>query len=102
MYKRFGRKSDANQSDIMWALRAVGAVVFEIQEPFDLLVDYKGEWYVIEVKNPDTNARKKGGSKLTDVQAQILARTSAPVYVVETGKQAVDVLSGKGVPYSED
>lgn len=94
MYKRFGRKTDANQSDIMWALRAVGAVVFDIQEPFDLLIDYKGKWIVMEVKNPETNARKKGGSKLTETQEQILARLSAPVYVVETAKEAIDFVSG--------
>lgn len=92
MYKRFGRKTDANQSDIMWALRAVGAVVFDIQEPFDLLIDYKGKWIVMEVKNPETNARKKGGSKMTETQEQILAKLSAPVAVVETAKEAIDYL----------
>lgn len=95
MHKRYGRRSDHNQSDVMYALRAVGAVVFDIQEPFDLLVDYKGKWYVIEVKNPETNARKKGGSKLTETQEQILARLSAPVHIVETPKEALEVISGK-------
>ena len=79
----------------MFALREVGAVVFTIDEPFDLLVDYQNQWYVIEVKNPETHARKAGGSKLTEAQDQILARLSAPVYIVETAKQALEVISGK-------
>ena len=78
----------------MWALRAVGCVVFDIEEPFDLLVDYKGQWFVFEVKNPETNARKKGGSKLTDAQEQILEKLSAPVHIVETAAEALEVLRG--------
>lgn len=93
MRRRYGRKSDHNQSDIMWALRAIGCVVFDIEEPFDLLVDWRGQWHVIEVKNPETNARKKGGSKLTDTQEQILLRLSATVHVVETAKEAVDAMA---------
>lgn len=96
MYKRFGRKQDANQNDIKWALEAIGCVVFCIEEPFDLLVDFRGDWFVIEVKNPETNARRKGGSKLTEVQEQILALLSAPVHVVETAKEAIDAVSGNG------
>ena len=65
----------------------------DIEEPFDLLIDWRGGWHVMEVKNPETNARKKGGSKLTDTQEQILLRLSATVHVVETAKEAVDAMA---------
>lgn len=90
MRKNYKRKNDHNQSDIMWALREIGCVVFDIEEPFDLLVDFRGQWFVFEVKNPDTHARKKGGSKLTETQEQILNRLSAPVFIVETAKEAIE------------
>lgn len=92
MHKRFGRRTDSNQSDVMYALRAIGCIVFDIEEPFDLLVDYEGEWHVFEVKNPETHARKKGGSKLTDVQDQILAKLSAKVHIVEHAAEAIECL----------
>ena len=93
MHKRFGRRTDSNQAEVMKALRMIGCVVFDIEEPFDLLIDWRGRWFVMEVKNPETHARKKGGSKMTEVQDQILAKLSAEVLVVETPREAIDYMA---------
>ena len=92
MRKRYGRKTDANQKEIVKALRRAGRVVFEIEEPFDLLIDNIGEWIVMEVKNQDTHARQKGGGKMTAKQLEILERLKAKVLVAETVEQALELV----------
>lgn len=44
--------SDANQAEIVAALRRVGAKVYHIEWPVDLLVVFRGLVYLIEVKGP--------------------------------------------------
>ncbi len=92
MKKRYGRKTDENQKEIVKALRHVGRIVFEIEEPFDLLIDNFGEWLVMEVKNPETHARQKGGSKMTDKQLEILETLKAEVLVAETVDEALNLV----------
>ena len=92
MRRRYGRKTDANQKDIVRALRKTGRQVFEIEEPFDLLIDNCGEWLVMEVKNPETHARQVGGSKMTDKQLEILETLSAKVLVAETVDEALNLV----------
>jgi len=92
MHKRFGRKTDANQKYIVRALRKTGRIVFEIEEPFDLLIDNHGEWIVMEIKNPETHARQKGGGKMTDKQLEILETLTAKVLVAETVDEALNLV----------
>ena len=92
MKRRYGRKVDANQKDIVRALRKTGRRVFEIEEPFDLLIDNRGEWIVMEVKNPETHARQAGGSKMTKKQDEILATLSAKVLIAETVEEALNLV----------
>lgn len=52
---RFGRRigqRDANEPEIVGALRKAGAEVQQLHEPFDLLVGYRGRLYGLEVKLP--------------------------------------------------
>ncbi len=88
-HKRYGRKNDANETEIVKAIKKTGRSVFRIEEPFDLLIDNMGEWVVMEVKNPETHARQKGGSKMTPKQDDILAVLNAKVLVVETVEEAL-------------
>ena len=92
MRKRYGRKVDSNQKDIVRALRKTGRIVFEIEEPFDLLIDNSGEWLVMEVKNPETHSRQKGGSKMTKKQDELLAVLTAKVLIAETVEEALNLV----------
>ena len=47
---------DANQDQIVVALRAAGAYVWIISLPVDLLVGYKGHTFLVEIK---TGAKKR-------------------------------------------
>ena len=51
MSYRSHNQRDANQSDIVAALRERGAYVVEIEHPVDLLVGWRGDWILVEVKS---------------------------------------------------
>jgi len=76
---RHAARIDANQAQIVSALRAAGAYVWIISLPVDLLVGYKGHTFLVEIK---TDAKKR----LTALQADFfnnwsgstLARIDSP------------------------
>ena len=76
---RHAKRVDANQDQIVVALRAAGANVWIISLPVDLLVGYKGHTFLVEIK---TDAKKR----LTALQADFfenwsgstLARVDSP------------------------
>jgi hypothetical protein len=53
---RYAARVDANQDQIVIALRAAGAYVWIIGLPVDLLVGYKGHTFLVEIK---TDAKKR-------------------------------------------
>jgi hypothetical protein len=59
---RYAARVDANQDQIVSALRAAGAYVWIIGLPVDLLVGYKGHSFLMEIK---TTSKKR----LTKLQA---------------------------------
>ena len=66
---RYAARVDANQEQIVSALRGAGAYVWIIGLPVDLLVGYKGHTFLVEVKD---------GSKkrLTKLQADFFENWS--------------------------
>ena len=48
---RYAARVDANQAQIVSALRAAGAYVWIIGLPVDLLVGYKGHTFLVEIKD---------------------------------------------------
>lgn len=48
---RYAARVDANQQQIVSALRAAGAYVWVIGLPVDLLVGYNGRTYLVEIKD---------------------------------------------------
>lgn len=48
---RRAARIDANQTEVVSALRAAGAYVWIIGLPVDLLVGYKGHTFLVEIKN---------------------------------------------------
>jgi len=88
---RYAARVDANQDQIVSALRAAGAYVWIIGLPVDLLVGYKGKTILVEVKN---------GSKkrLTKLQADFFENWSGSTLVRIDGAEAalrmIGVLNG--------
>ncbi len=48
---RYAKRVDANQEQIVSALRAAGAYVWIIGIPVDLLVGYRGHTFLVEIKS---------------------------------------------------
>jgi hypothetical protein len=88
---RFARRTDANQAEIVKALREAGAKVKVIHQPYDLQVwTPEGATMYIEVKNPKTAYGRKG---LNAKQAEeALGLPVALVDSVEAALRAYKVL----------
>ena len=78
---RRAARVDANQAEIVEALRRIGARVYLIKWPCDALVAYRGRWIGLEIKAP--------GGRLTKDQVKLIAECDAPVHVVQTPEEAV-------------
>jgi hypothetical protein len=63
---RYAARVDANQAQIVSALRAAGAYVWIIGLPVDLLVGYNNQTFLVEIKN---GSRKR----LTKLQQDFFA-----------------------------
>lgn len=93
---RRAARVDANQGTIVAALRAAGCFVQSLamvgQGCPDLLVGYRGKWFVMEVKDgakAPSDRRLTQDEKKWHEQAFICAR----VHVVETVEQALAVVT---------
>ena len=86
MSRRRNHRTDDNQPEIVKALRKIGAEVYDIGRPVDLLVYFRGKWFPVEVKNPE------GLNRLTRDQKQFLETTSGPVPIVESAEGAIEAL----------
>lgn len=86
---RRAAKVDANQAEIVQALRAVGALPVYIKEPCDLVVGYRGKNFLLEVKNRD------GKDELTKAQVEFIATWPGQFEVVRTPDEALRVVIGE-------
>jgi hypothetical protein len=64
---RYAARVDANQTQIVSALRAAGAYVWIIGLPVDLLVGYNNHTYLVEIKHGSQN-------RLTKLQADFFEK----------------------------
>jgi hypothetical protein len=76
---RRAARVDANQEQIVSALRGAGAFVWIISLPVDLLVGYKGHTFLVEIK---TDSKKRLTKLQTDCfenwSGSTLARIDSP------------------------
>ena len=88
MTPRWGTgKSDANQAEIVAALRKVGAFVTILSthpKLLDLLVYYQRRLYWLEVKMP--------GESLTYAEAMIFDQALGVTFIVHSVEEALDVI----------
>lgn len=84
---RYARRTDANQSEIVSALRAAGARVKVVHQPYDLQVWFNDKTFYIEVKNPKTAYGKKGLNAKQLEESQGL-----PVFVVDSVEAALSLV----------
>lgn len=90
MSPRYAARIDANQADIVKALRGVGATVWSaaaLGNDFpDLIVGFNGENVLMEVKNPER------GKRAAEQHDDWHARWSGRVVVVWTVDEALEAI----------
>lgn len=92
---RYAARVDDNQSEIVEALRAAGALVQPLHTVGggvpDLLVAYRGTWYMIEIKD---GSKPPSRRKLTDDERRWhdTFNEAAPVYVCGSIDEALEVI----------
>lgn len=57
---RYAARVDGNQADIVKALRSLGASVYVLKLPVDLLVGINGKTALVEVKDPNSAYGRRG------------------------------------------
>lgn len=92
---RRAAKVDANQTEIVKALRQVGASVQSLASTGkgcpDLLVGFRGVNWLLEIKD---GQKVKSARKLTDDQVVWHQTWRGKVYIVESVDQALNLLNG--------
>lgn len=95
---RRAAKVDANQAEIVAALRKVGAFVQSLamvgQGCVDLLVGYRGCWFALEIKD---GSKSPSEQKLTPDEQRWheQAGLRAPVFVVRSVEEALEVITNR-------
>ena len=88
---RYAARVDANQAQIVSALRAAGAYVWIIGLPVDLLVGYKNHSFLVEVK---TTSKKPLTRLQTDFFRNWTGGTVCRIDSPEAALRMIGVLSG--------
>lgn len=84
---RRAAKADANQRQIVAALRQIGADVYYIKEPVDLMCGFRGRTIALEVKDA-----KRG--RLTKAQEEFFQTYRGEAYIVQDVGQALKAVMG--------
>jgi hypothetical protein len=77
---KYGAKRDTSESDIITALERAGAEVWPLDYPVDLLVRFRQNWHLLEVKTPyGKRAPKARTDKRQEAQMNFIATTGTPI-----------------------
>lgn len=91
---RRAAKVDRNQAEIVSALRAIGASVQPLHTVGagcpDLLVGYRADNYLLEVKD---GRKPASARKLTELESQWINTWRGTVYVIESVDEAIRALT---------
>lgn len=83
---KYAARVDANQAEVIDALRAIGVHVTVIGEPVDLAIGYRGRSGFLEVKD---GSKPPSARKLKPSQAKFQAEHSGFFRVVTTPDEAI-------------
>lgn len=76
---RYAKKRDASEQPIISALEKVGAQVFQLDYPVDLLIRFRQQWHLLEVKTPHGKSGKARKDKRQEAQNVFIQTTDTPV-----------------------
>lgn len=85
--KRWATKRDSVEPAIIQALEQIGAEVWALDYPVDLLVRFQGRWHLLECKTGHGKAQKVARDKRQQAQWNFIESTGTPV--VRTPVEAI-------------
>lgn len=88
--RKYGNRRDRNEPEIKQALEAIGATVYLLDLPLDLLVGYQGRNWLLEVKDPEQTAHNR---KLTPNQVKFFDTWKGQRAKVETAEEAIEIVT---------
>ena len=89
---RRATRRDANEPDIVSALRKAGAVSWALDKPCDRLVGFRGRWVTLEIKDGSKPASKRA---LTPAEVEFMAQCDyyhLPHFVVNSPAEALKAI----------
>ena len=89
-YHKTAAKRDYNEPEIVKALVSVGAVVFRLPAPADLLVCHHGQYYLLEVKSEKGSMTRSQKNDQRDLE-----RVDCKIHIVRNPKQALSVIGAE-------
>jgi len=87
---QYNAKTDANQAEIVGALREVGASTWLVKWPYDLLVGFRGVLYLLECKVPGEKMNPK--QELSKRLLEACGCTVALVHDVDEALKAIGAM----------
>ena len=91
--KRWAKRVDENQADVVKELRSYGVTVQSLAEVGggcpDILCGWMDQSFVFEIKNPE---QPKSGRKLTRDEDQWIKAWRGQVAVIETAEEALRIM----------
>ena len=76
---RYAKKRDISEPPIIEALERIGAEVWPLDYPCDLLVRFRQQWHLLEVKTPYGKAGKARKDKRQEAQINFIEMTGTPI-----------------------
>jgi hypothetical protein len=87
---RLAAQRDSNEPALVALARQIGALCWQLDEPVDWIVGWRGCWYPTEIKNPD------GKNQLTDQQVRFSIAAKERLLPVWIWRREDDVLRDLG------
>jgi hypothetical protein len=97
---RHSNTRDVNEKPIVAALRQIGCKVVYMDRPCDLLVGYRGQNFLLEVKLPLGPRGGSSHSELNDDQKDFERTWPGQFAVVRSPEEAIEVVTTPPVPYA--
>jgi hypothetical protein len=94
---RYSNTRDGNEKSIVDALQQIGATVFRMDKPCDLLIGYRGKNYLIEVKLPLGPRGGTAHSQLNEWQREFDDTWNGQFNVVRSAEEAIELLTASAV-----
>jgi len=88
---------DGNETIIVNALQGIGASVYRLDKPCDLLVGFRGRNYLLEIKLPVGPRGGTSHSRLNDLQEEFAATWRGQFEVVRSVEDAIEAITGSVV-----